>query len=126
MERDVPQCVAYRATCDDHGGFDYVNGSGETMSIKVTRWTPSIHMPRWASRITLEATADARLERLQDISEDDARAEGAELGPRPGATIDYVHSTARDAYAALWDEINGAVSWAANPEVVVLQFRRLA
>lgn len=77
LDRAVPQAVAYRATCDDDGGFDYANGRGETMRLKVTKWTPAIHMPRWASRITLEVTG-VRVERVQDISEEDAIAEGVE------------------------------------------------
>lgn len=75
----------------------------------------SIHMPRWASRITLEITS-VRVERLQDISEADAIAEGVYTDPA---------SPAYDAYAQLWDEINGPGSWAANPWVWVLEFRRL-
>lgn len=78
-------------------------------------WKPSIHMPRWASRITLEITS-VRVERLQDISEADAIAEGVYTDPA---------SPAYDAYAQLWDEINGPGSWAANPWVWVLEFRRL-
>ncbi len=70
-----PQCVAYRATCDDDGGFDYVNNGDEVMHLKVTRWTPAIHMPRWASRITLEVVS-VRVERLHEITERDAKAEG--------------------------------------------------
>jgi len=79
------------------------------------KWAPSIHMPRWASRITLEITS-VRVERLQDISEADAIAEGVYTDPA---------SPAYDAYAQLWDEINGPGSWAANPWVWVLEFRRL-
>src|SRR5689334_647141 len=50
LDRAVPQCVAYRATCDDDGGFDYVNGRGEIMGLKITKWTPAIHMPRGVCR----------------------------------------------------------------------------
>ena len=77
-----------------------------------TRPRPSIHMPRWASRITLEITSV----RLQDISEADAIAEGVYTDPA---------SPAYDAYAQLWDEINGPGSWAANPWVWVLEFCRI-
>ena len=80
-----------------------------------TRPRPSIHMPRWASRITLEITS-VRVERLQDISEADAIAEGVYTDPA---------SPAYDAYAQLWDEINGPGSWAANPWVWVLELRRI-
>lgn len=73
---------------------------------------PSIHMPRWASRLTLEIS-EVRVERLQDISEEDAIAEGSKepsLVPLIGACW-----SERDAYAKLWEHINGKGSWAANP-----------
>lgn len=78
---------------------------------------PSIHMPRWASRITLEVTG-VRVERLQDISEADARAEGISRADCPDwhATTDY---------RALWESINGPGSWDANPWVWVVEFRRV-
>jgi hypothetical protein len=78
-------------------------------------WRPSIHMPRWASRITLEVTG-VRVERLKNISEADAIAEGC----KERETI-----TARGEYEALWESINGAGSWAANPWVWVVEFRRV-
>lgn len=91
----------------------------------------SIHMPRWASRITLVVT-DVRVHRLQDISEADAIAEGVYPAAVYGGKVeswlpaenmrDRFYSTARDAYAALWDGINGAGSWAANPWVVAYTF----
>lgn len=86
------------------------------------RWTPSIHMPRWASRITLEVTG-VRVERLQEISEADANAEGAEI------LIEYMPKkigfTHRQAYGGLWESINGPGSWDANPWVWVIEFRRV-
>lgn len=75
---------------------------------------PSIHMPRWASRISLEITG-VRVERLQDISEADSRAEGA-AGHPDGPW---------HAYRSLWTLINGPDSWAANPWVWVIDFKRL-
>jgi len=80
----------------------------------VERWRPSIHMPRWASRITLEVGA-VRVERLQDISEADAVAEGVYTDPA---------APAYDAYRMLWEQINGAGSWATNPWVWVVEFRQ--
>jgi hypothetical protein len=75
------------------------------------KWRPSIFMPRVASRILLELTG-VRVERVQDISEADARAEG--VGSAAG-------------YAALWDSLNAkrGYAWAANPWVWVLEFRRV-
>jgi hypothetical protein len=87
-----------------------------------SRWRPSIFMPRWASRILLEITA-VKVERLQSISEADARAEGTQepsLMPTIGACW-----SERDAYARLWESINGPGSWAANPWVWVVEFRRV-
>jgi len=91
-------------------------------------WKPSIHMPRWASRILLEIVA-VRLERLNDCSEADARAEGAagyEEGiDAPPPDEDAVWSY-QASYRRLWESINGAGSWAANPWVWVVQFKRIA
>ena len=85
---------------------------------------PAIHMPRAASRILLEITA-VRVERLQDISEVDAAAEG--WTRRPDVSDDpQVHAdAARDWYMDLWEQINGAGSWSANPWVWVVEFRRV-
>ncbi len=78
-------------------------------------WTPSIHMPRWASRITLEVT-EVRVERLQDISEADARSEGV----TPADCCDaHYHG-----FRLLWESINGPGSWDANPWVWVMSFRK--
>ena len=82
-------------------------------------WRPSIHMPRWASRITLEITG-VRVDRLQDISEADAAAEG--VSAKHTADANY---TAREAYAVLWESINGPGSWDENPWVWVVEFKRV-
>ncbi|MEN7460392.1 hypothetical protein [Pantoea dispersa] len=81
-------------------------------------WTPSIHMPRWASRITLEITG-VRVERLNDISEDDAKAEGA---PTECCVIGDKHFLG---FRSLWRSIYGADSWQANPWVWVIEFKRV-
>ena len=83
------------------------------------RWKPSIHMPRWASRILLDVTA-VRVERLQDISDEDSLAEGI----YPTSTGLYPGSP-RAAYQKLWEQINGPGAWDANPWVWVVEFRRV-
>ena len=89
-------------------------------------WKPSIHMPRWASRILLEITA-VRVERLQDISRADIRAEGLQCPPELAS--DDVSPNYRDWYPAawreLWESINGADSWTTNPWVWVVEFKRV-
>lgn len=80
---------------------------------------PSIHMPRWASRILLEIVS-VRVERLQDISEVDALYEGAVRDDSAGPFGGYVSG-----YRALWESINGPGSWAANPWVWVVEFRQI-
>jgi len=97
---------------------------------------PSIHMPRWASRITLEVT-DVRVQRLQEISEADARAEGClsdadylrELSHIRGAdaarALPSRLRSARDEFHSLWNDIHGFGAWAANPWVRAISFRRV-
>lgn len=104
------------------------------------QWKPSLFMRREDSRILLEIT-EVRVELLQDISEDDAYAEGVEtdvfdqtVGCRdyskpdgffiewPGCTPDRA---ARESYRTLWDQINGDGSWAANPWVWAVSFKRV-
>ena len=109
--------MAYRATKPD----DWPEGA---------RWRPSIHMPRWASRIDLLITG-VRVERLNSISEQDARAEGITDGgcldcgesepcgcnqPKPDATESFAH---------LWKSIYGDDSWFSNPWVWVIEFKRM-
>lgn len=94
-------------------------------------WTkpkPSIHMPRWASRITLEVVS-VRIERLADISKDDAMAEGIVLQPDGGFGLadstHYNFSDPTDSYCSLWESINGDGSWMSNPFVLVIEFKRV-
>lgn len=95
------------------------------------KWTPSIHMPRWASRILLEIT-NVRVERLNDISECDARDEGVQpagslLPDHPGTFLtpkgDF--AMAKVAFQRLWESIYGEESWNANPWVWVIEFERI-
>lgn len=90
------------------------------------RMRPSIHMPRWASRIDLE-NSRIRVERLQDIREVGAKKEGIKSLPGGGYGTDEPFScenTARDAFQSLWESINGLESWDENPWVWVIEFRR--
>ncbi len=101
--------------------------------MEMVRWKPSIHMPRVASRIRLEILS-VRCEPLNDCSEEDAIAEGTR---RVGSGFERWHpdpadtehtGTTRDpvlSYRGLWESINGAGSWAANPWVWVVEFKRV-
>lgn len=82
-------------------------------------WRPSIHMPRWASRLTLVVT-NVRVERLQDISRGDAMEEGC---PFPNMADGQ---NPRDWFMGLWDQINGPGAWDANPWVGVYGFSVIA
>lgn len=85
------------------------------MELDLRRWRPSIHMPRWASRLTLLVEA-VKIERLQEISEADAEAEGVRaIAARPDAH-------ALTVFSGLWETLHGPGSWHANPEVVALSF----
>lgn len=99
----------------------------------VQRWTPSIHMPRWASRIDLYVK-NIRIERLQDISEYDAQAEGILCCTKDGELYKYGleswpweewHYTAKDAFHHLWNLINGKDSWDENPWLWAVDFERI-
>jgi len=122
--QDVAGCpggISYRA---DH--FD-PKGDGPAHPMK---WRPSIFLPRRGSRILLEIT-DVRVQRLQEISEGDARAEGVSDGgclscgnPEP-CGCGSPQPDARDGFAWLWQSIHGSDGWHANPWVWAITFRRL-
>lgn len=151
--RDDMRLVAYRAdgVCGcwmgdgDGGSFFYRHGTIATIAESPrddgwrswglakygARWRPSIHMPRWASRILLEIT-EVRVERLQEITPQDAVAEGSwpdpSYQPAPGHKGVCVDGEfVVDRFAQLWDSINAACGygWDANPWVWVVRFRRL-
>ncbi|OUY78126.1 hypothetical protein BLL03_05200 [Klebsiella pneumoniae] len=106
------------------------------------RWRPSIHMPRWASRILLEIT-DVRVERVNAISPEDAESEGLERTnftgfgdepglpsyPEPDVYFDPLKKQWKEyppeAFAGLWESIYGEGSWQANPWVWVIEFKRI-
>jgi hypothetical protein len=98
-----PEYLRYAADCAQSG--------------KTWGWRPSIHMPRWASRITLEVKA-VRVQRLQDISEEEAEAEGCDFfGDQ---TLAY-----KGKFADLWDSIHGPGAWDENPWVTAISFTRV-
>ncbi|WP_200982589.1 ASCH domain-containing protein [Klebsiella quasipneumoniae] len=96
-------------------------------------WRPSIHMPRWASRILLEIT-DVRVERLNAISEEDAEAEGIDMEALYDSQDCYDciadhnmtgRPTVTGAFKYLWESIYGEESWKSNPWVWVIEFKRV-
>lgn len=84
----------------------------------IGRHRVGMHMPRWASRLTLYVT-DVRVERLQDISEEDAVAEGVPAFMSSPSNIPAMH------FQSIWESINGPGSWEANPWVWVVSFKRI-
>lgn len=82
---------------------------------------PSIHMPRWASRLTLVVT-DVRVQRLQDISEDDAVEESAVSDLKRFPDGGHIGMCARDRFALIWNSLHGSGAWAENPWVVAISF----
>ncbi|HEE5105179.1 TPA: hypothetical protein R7I94_003281 [Klebsiella pneumoniae] len=123
----APDLKLYRANYPEHVPSIYEN----VPPAEEIRWTPSIHMPRTASRIQLEIT-DVRVERLNAISEEDATAEGVPpagslLPDYPGTFLtpkgDF--ATAKVAFQRLWESIYGEESWKANPLVWVISFKRV-
>lgn len=116
--------IQYEAGGTSIGGCPHLEGMG--------KYRPSMFMPRWASRLTLEITS-VRMERLQDISEIDAKAEGADClitancTPEEGSLFDLPLmddvTPYRNGYALLWDSINGPGSWGKNQWVWVIEFK---
>lgn len=124
----APDLKLYRANYPEHVPSHYEN----VPPVDEIRWTPSIHMPRWASRITLEITG-VRVERLQNISDEDVDAEGfagdypTSIFPNlfPGESSDWSHLSMQDCYGVLWKSIYGEESWQANSWVWVITFQRV-
>ena len=101
--------------------FIYRADGEQPLRYKHTRWRPNIHMPRWASRITLEVLG-VRVERVQDISDDDAVAEGCE-----GELVDQGVIMPSMQFKDLWDSLYGKTefSWGADPWVWVTDFKKI-
>lgn len=138
IEHGAPANFVYKADCRDMNGYYWPEVASEPEDV---RWKPSIHMPRAASRILLEVT-DVRVERVQDISEEDAIAEGVERHPNehlskftgcPAWTDYQIKSplaatmNARGSFRTLWDSINAkrGFGWGVNPWVWVVSFKRI-
>lgn len=114
LQRCSDECIAAGIEADDDGMFQWEEDSENPI-----KWRSPIFMPRWASRITLEIT-EVRVQRLQEISEEDAAAEGVEPAKL------YISDECGPfvaAYSTLWDSINGAGSWDANPWVWAVSFK---
>ncbi len=133
-DEDIRDLMEEPGFLDDRGAFNYDDPRVKPYpfacwyaDLDQARWRPSIHMPRWASRILLEITA-VRVERLQDISEEQAKAEGVrDAGEGSFDVEDSKHFAAdpRESFASLWSSINGESSWDANPWVWCIEFKRV-
>lgn len=111
----APDLKLYRANYPEHVPTHYEN----VPPASDIRWTPSIHMPRWASRLTLEITG-VRVERLASVSDEDAGKEGYPANPAPyGGTMDKWLW-----FRGLWDSIYPDQSFRHNPWVWVIEFKR--
>lgn len=135
IERTASECAqannGFACACGD--GIVYRATAAESHPVHgKALWRPSIHMPRWASRITLTVT-EVRVQRLQDITEEDAIAEGVvDTGRRDGAPYSHciipgmpeitMEHEPSSVFAALWEHINGDGSWKANPWVAAYTF----
>ena len=113
--------VRYRADDSRRDVAHYLPGDYEDP------WRPSIHMPRWASRITLKVTG-VRVSRVQDMSEDDAYDEGITLPDELRWEPELLDFDSKDAFRTLWDSLNTkpGTDWDANPWVWVIEFERLS
>lgn len=131
---DIESCRA--ANEDALGAPNHLYYKATEVSPEALHWRSAITMPRWASRLTLEIT-EVRVQRLHEITEDDARAEGVKpffarfpaLGREQHITSGELARDAehRASYAVTWDEANGKrAMWATNPWVWALTFRRIS
>ncbi|MDH1587981.1 hypothetical protein [Stutzerimonas stutzeri] len=127
---DIRDLMAEELFLDEDGAFNYVDQRWKKYDFSCwyadlhqARWRPSIHMPRWASRIMLEIT-NVRVERLQDITEVQAKAEGV-LSCENDIDPDGNYYSPYELFSALWVSINGHESWHANPWVWVVEFKRV-
>ena len=133
---EIGTCVQYRADesvmkpvvwPDENTGWRWEQMAN---ALDKHKWQPSIFMPRWASRILLEIV-DVRVERVRDISEADARAEGCRKPYSDLPTAEKSRSRDRNNavshFSWLWDSINAkrGYAWKCNPWVWVVQFRRV-
>ncbi|HHL1466134.1 TPA: hypothetical protein ACQ3C4_004059 [Klebsiella pneumoniae] len=125
----APDLKLYRANYPEHVPSIYENVPPD----EEIRWTPSIHMPRTASRILLEIT-DVRVERLNAISEEDAEAEGIDMEALYDSQDCYDcianhnmtgRPTVTGAFKYLWESIYGEEGWKSNPWVWVIEFKRI-
>ena len=121
--------MAIGSVQDEDGPFVYASDEFANQYRITDKWTPSIHMPRFASRITMEITG-VRVEKLQDISEADAQSEGVWQCPHGKAWYASEESNvacafAIGAYKELWESISGAGSWDANPWAWVIEFKQV-
>ena len=122
----APTEAVYRADHGDCACFSIWDAAKNDVGMAVSRWRPSIHMPRWASRLTLTVT-DVRVQRLQDISEADAMAEDADyaannMGFSPISGQPHGVRTFKAGFAHLWNSLHGPDAWDANPWVVAISF----
>lgn len=124
------ECVRVRWAADGGEATRVTSFSTAERMLRVidkypSQWRPSIYCERWASRLLLRVES-IRVERLQDISEEDARAEGVDWSHPPREAAYDRH--ARDAFHRLWESINGerpGCSWEENPWVWVVTFSRV-
>ncbi len=123
----VREAFSYETLDVDRNGFmpPWYWADGNPASGDFSRPKPSIHMPRWASRLTLTVT-EVRVQRLQEISEADCFAEGVEQFGGGAAFVKLAdaqtYSTPRGCYHALWNSLHGPDAWATNPWVVAVSF----
>lgn len=125
---DKGDCIIYEAD----GAKHYVHDNAELLRVEgMYRKRNAVQMPRWASRILLEV-AKVKVERLQDITEQDAEfKEGIEDDPyNPCRFMSYIPNRGAvecpiSSYSTLWESINGHGSWDANPYVWVVEFKRI-